>query len=49
MATSAEKMAEIKAKKQKEKEEKAETIAMKKLYENKAPFDNSKNKKTNKE
>jgi hypothetical protein len=46
MATSKEKLAELKAKKEKEFEEKAETLAIQKLYANKNVFDNSKNKTT---
>lgn len=47
MATSKEKLAELKAKKAKEQEEKIETLAIKKLYANKFVFDNSKNKSSN--
>jgi len=47
MATSKEKLAEIKAKKDQELAEKAETIAMQKLYASKHVFDNSKNKTMN--
>ena len=46
MATSKEKLAELKAKKEKEFEDKAETLAIQKLYANKNVFDNSKNKTT---
>lgn len=48
MATSLEKIKELEAKKKAEIENKAETIAMQKLYKDKAPVDNSKNKTTNK-
>jgi hypothetical protein len=44
MATSKEKLAEIKAKKEAALVAKAETLAMKKLYAEKYVFDNSKNK-----
>lgn len=47
MATSAEKIAEMKAKKEQEKIEKAETVAIQKLYAQKYQFDNSKNKTAN--
>ena len=47
MATSQEKLAELKAKKERELIERAETTAIKKLYANKYVFDNSKNKTTN--
>lgn len=47
MATSKEKLAELKAKKEKMMEEKAETLAAKKLYAEKYVFDNSKNKTSN--
>ena len=48
MATSLEKVKELEKKKKAEAELKAETIAIQKLYKNKAPVDNSKNKTTNK-
>lgn len=47
MATSPEKIKELEAKKKEAAKAKAETIAMQKLYKNKAPVDNSKNKSTN--
>lgn len=47
MATSKEKLAELKAKKEAQLAEKAETIAIKKLYADKYVFDNSKNKTAN--
>lgn len=47
MATSAEKLAELKAKKEEEKKLQAETEAIKQLYSKKSEFDNSKNKKSN--
>lgn len=44
MATSADKLAELKAKREQEKLEKAETVAIEQLYNKKREFDNSKNK-----
>ena len=47
MATSKEKLEEIKAKKAQLSAAKSETLAMQKLYANKYVFDNSKNKSYN--
>lgn len=47
MATSAEKLKELKAKKDAEKLAKAETQAVQELYSKKHDFDNSKNKSSN--
>lgn len=47
MATSAEKLKELKAKKDAEKLAKAETQAVQELYNKKHDFDNSKNKSSN--
>lgn len=44
MATSADKLAELKAKREQEKLERAETAAIEQLYNKKKEFDNSKNK-----